>query len=267
MTVSTKRAILGVQVSAVEAEAAVDLVIRAAQEGRRLSVSCSAVHSIMEGALDSAHRHRLNALDLVLPDGQPVRWALRWKHGLRLRNRVYGPDFMLAVCARAAKEGIPIFLYGSRREILDPLAFNLSQRHPGLVIAGARPSAFRRLSEGEQLTIASEIADSGAGVVFVGLGCPRQEIWAFENAPLIDRPLIAVGAAFDFHAGFLPQAPAWMQRAGLEWLFRLAQEPRRLWKRYLYLNPLYLLLLTGEVLGVKRFGPGSALTPAPVRVG
>ncbi len=221
----------------------------------------------MEGVLDPEHRHRLNELDLVLPDGQPVRWALGWRHGVRLRNRVYGPDFMLAVCARATDEGIPIFLYGSRTEILTPLTENLRRKFPRLIVAGSKPSAFRTLSEAEQAAIASEIRQSGAGIVFAGLGCPRQEIWAYENAELIGLPLVAVGAAFDFHAGAIPQAPGWMQQSGLEWLFRLGQEPRRLWKRYLYLNPLYLFLLAGEITGIKRFGRGSETPPTPVRVG
>ena len=253
--------------SPLEADAAVERVIAAARDRRALTVSCSAVHSVMEGALDPEHRRRLNDLDLVLPDGQPVRWALGWRHGVKLRNRVYGPDFMLAVCARAAGEGIPVFLYGSRTEILEPLARNLQQRFPRLVLAGAKPSAFRTLSDAEQGSIASKIRASGAGVVFAGLGCPRQEIWAYENAKLIGLPLIAVGAAFDFHAGVIPQAPAWMQRSGLEWLYRLAQEPGRLWKRYLYLNPLYLFFLAGEITGIKRFGRGSETQPRPVRVG
>ncbi|MGK2933963.1 MAG: WecB/TagA/CpsF family glycosyltransferase [Gemmatimonadaceae bacterium] len=253
--------------SPLEADAAVEVVIEAARERRALTVSCSAVHSVMEGALDPEHRRRLNELDLVLPDGQPVRWALGWRHGVKLENRVYGPDFMLAVCARAAEEGIPIFLYGSRTEILQPLTDNLRRRFQRLIVAGSKPSAFRRLSETEQKAIASEIRQSSAGIVFAGLGCPRQEIWAYENAALIGLPLVAVGAAFDFHAGAIPQAPAWMQRSGLEWLFRLGQEPRRLWKRYLYLNPLYLLFLAGELTGVKTFGRGSETPPTPVRVG
>lgn len=262
-----KLPILGIGITPLEADAAVEVVIEAARDRRTLTVSCSAVHSVMEGALDPEHRRRLNELDLVLPDGQPVRWALGWRHGVKLRNRVYGPDFMLAVCARAAEEGIPIFLYGSRREILEPLTENLLRRFSRLIVAGSKPSAFRKLSEDEQAAIASEISQSGAGIVFAGLGCPRQEIWAYENAGLIRLPLVAVGAAFDFHAGVLPQAPGLMQRSGLEWLFRLGQEPRRLWKRYLYLNPLYLFLLAGEITGVKTFGRGSETPPAPVRVG
>ena len=242
-------------------------MIAAARDRRALTVSCSAVHSVMEGALDPEHRRRLNDLDLVLPDGQPVRWALGWRHGVKLRNRVYGPDFMLAVCARAAEAGIPVFLYGSKPEILDPLEKNLHQRFPRLILAGVKPSAFRTLTADEQVAIAAEIRASGAGVVFAGLGCPRQEIWAYENAKLIGLPLVAVGAAFDFHAGVIPQAPAWMQRSGLEWLFRLGQEPGRLWKRYLYLNPLYLLFLAGEITGIKRFGRGNETQPRPVRVG
>jgi N-acetylglucosaminyldiphosphoundecaprenol N-acetyl-beta-D-mannosaminyltransferase len=259
--------VLGIGVNAMDIEAAVEAVARAGRDRRPLAVSCSAVHSIMEGALDPEHRHRLNALDLVLPDGQPVRWALRWRHGVKLPGRVYGPDFMLALCERAERDGIPIYLYGSRSETLAELSAGLTRRFPGLRIAGARPSAFRAVSEDEQKAIAAEIRESGAGIVFAGLGCPRQEIWAYENSSLISLPIIAVGAAFDFHAGLLPQAPRWMQRSGTEWVFRLGQEPRRLWKRYLYLNPLYLLFLAGEALGIARFGSGIGSQPRRVRVG
>lgn len=246
--------------------AAVETVIEAARDRRPLAVSCSAVHSVMEGALDREHRQRLNSLDMVLPDGQPVRWALRWLHGVKLAERVYGPDFMLAICGRAEAEAIPIFLYGSRAATLERLAGNLRARFPRLVIAGAKPSAFGRVTEAEQLAIAATIRDSGAGLVFAGLGCPQQEIWAYENSKLIPLPLVAVGAAFDFHAGLLPQAPHWMQRSGLEWAFRLRQEPRRLWRRYLLLNPLYLVLVAGERMGFTRFESAKHVEPHPIRL-
>jgi len=258
--------ILGVGINAVDYEAAVKKVIAAAVEGRPMTATCSAVHGVMVGALDPEHRHRLNSFDLIVPDGQPVRWALRWRHGVRLSDRVRGVDYMLALCARAAAAGVPIFLYGSRREILEPLVENLRRRYPALIIAGTRPSAFRAVSEEEQHTIAREIRDSGARLVFAGLGCPRQEIWAFENAELLPMPIVGIGSAFDSNAGALPAPPEWMQKSGLEWVFRLAREPGRLWKRYLFLNPLYLLLLAGEITGLARFGAGSKMRPEPERV-
>lgn len=244
--------VLGIRIDAVDYAEATRRVLAAAREGRGFSVSALAVHGVMTGVLDADQRCRLNRLDLVVPDGQPVRWMLNLAHRIGCRDRVYGPSLMLAVCAHAAAEGLPIFLFGSRREVLVRLAANLEARFPALRIAGARPSRFRRLSEAEHEEMLGEIRASGAAIVFVGLGCPRQEVWAFENRDALSRPILAVGAAFDFHAGLLPQAPPRLQRAGLEWLYRLWQEPRRLWRRYLYLNPLYVALATLQVLGIRR---------------
>lgn len=259
--------ILGVNVSAIDYEAAVISVISAARDGRSMTVTCSAVHGVMLGALDAEHRARLNSFDMILPDGQPVRWALRWRYGIRLRDRVRGVDFMLALCERAAAEHVPVFLFGNRREILSRLEKELKKRFPALLVAGSRPSAFREVTEAEQLAVAAEIRRSGAKLVFAGLGCPRQELWAYENRHLLGMPIVGIGSAFDSNAGALPTPPALMQRAGLEWLFRLAHDPKRLWKRYLFLNPLYLLFIGGEVLGLCRFGRGSDREPVPTRVG
>jgi exopolysaccharide biosynthesis WecB/TagA/CpsF family protein len=201
--------------------------------------------------MDAEHRHRLNGIDLVVPDGQPVRWALDWLHRIKLPDRVYGPTLTLNVCERAAQEGLSLYLYGSRADVLETLADALRARFPALTIAGMQPSRFRQVTASEQAEIAQSIRDSGASIVLVGLGCPRQETWVYENRDLLPMPSLAVGAAFDFHAGTLPQAPGWLQKRGLEWLFRLVQEPRRLWKRYLYLNPLYLTLLLLQLLKLR----------------
>jgi exopolysaccharide biosynthesis WecB/TagA/CpsF family protein len=238
-----KHSVLGVNIDAVDYDAAVDRIAAAAHEGRPLSVSALAVHGVMTGVLDRTHRHRLNEIDLIVPDGQPVRWALGWLHRKKLPDRVYGPNLMLEVCERAAADGLPIYLFGSTPEMLTKLQERLIDRFPSLKIAGSRPSAFRQLTQAERDTVAQEIRASGAKIVFVGLGCPRQEVFAFEMRDLVGVPLLAVGAAFSFHAGILPQAPPTMQRWGLEWMYRLVQEPRRLWKRYVLLNPLYLTLL------------------------
>lgn len=259
--------ILGVGINAVDYEAAVSSVIAAAKEGRAMTVTCSAVHGVMLGALDAEHRARLNSFDLIVPDGQPVRWALRWRHGISLRDRVRGVDFMLALCEGAEAEQVPVFLFGNRRELLDRLAQELKKRFPALRIAGVRPSAFRAVTEEKQRALSDEIRRSGARLVFVGLGCPRQEFWAYENRHLLSMPIVGIGSAFDSNAGALPTPPEWMQRTGLEWLFRFAQEPRRLWKRYLVLNPLYLLFIGSEILGLYRFDRGSDREPVPTRVG
>ncbi len=161
---------------------------------------------------------------------------------------------MLNLCDRAAAEGISIFLYGSTPDVLAALKINLTHKCPDLIVAGAISPPFRSLSEAEDAAYIQQIRQSGAGIVFIGLGCPRQEAWAFEHRHQLTCALVCVGAAFDFHAGNVAQAPSWMQKRGLEWAFRLTQEPFRLWKRYLLLNPLYLILLAGQVIETKWLG-------------
>lgn len=253
--------VLGVEVDAVDLEAATERILDAARRGRPLGATALAVHGVMTGVLDAEQRWRLNHLDLAVPDGQPVRWALNLLAGKRLAERVYGPDLMLAVCGRAAAEELPIYFYGSRPEVLADLEARLVARFPGLRVAGREPSRFRREPPAVQREIAERIRASGAAVTFVGLGCPRQEVWVYEHRELIPMPLVAVGAAFDFHAGRMPQAPPALQRAGLEWLYRLGREPARLWRRYLLLNPLYLALVALQASRLRRFDPGSARPP------
>ncbi len=256
-----KRNVLGVMVTAIEAPQAAAEILEAARTRRGLSVTATAVHGLMTGVQDSEQRYRLNQFDMVLPDGQPVRWALNLLHGSGLRERVAGPDLMLRVCEAAAAEGLPVYFYGSTPETLRKLADQLTLQLPNLIIAGVTPSRFRRLTEAEAGADAATIRASGAAVVFVGLGCPRQEVWAYENRDLVGLPVIAVGAAFDFHAGTIPRAPRILGRLGLEWVFRLAQEPRRLWRRYLRLNPLFLGLLALQAARIRRFDPGNPLAP------
>lgn len=256
-----KHNILGIRVNAIDYEAAVARIIAAAHAETGLSVSALAVHGVMTGALDDVHRYRLNHLDLVCPDGQPVRWALNLMHKAKLRDRVYGPNLTLYTCEQAAAEGLPIYLYGSRLEVLEAFSRNLRDRYPQLQIAGMQPSKFRQTTPAEKQEIAAEIKASGAKITLVGLGCPRQEVWAYEYRDALSMPLLAVGAAFDFHAGLLPQAPKALQDLGLEWFFRLLQEPQRLWKRYLLLNPHYVWLLSQQMLGVQAFDPQTAIAP------
>ena len=248
-----KHSILGVNVHAVDYEFAVATIVAAAESKSPCSVSALAVHGVMTGCLDPVHTRRLNGLDLLVPDGQPVRWALWWLHKKRLPDRVYGPNLTLKVAQAFAESRLSIYLYGSKQETLSKFAQNLTQRFPGLKIAGMEPSKFRRLSENERLELAERIKASGANAVFLGLGCPRQETWAYEYRNLLKLPILAVGAAFDFHAGILPQAPQMMQDWGFEWLYRLLQEPKRLWQRYVILNPLYLWNVFLQYLGWKKF--------------
>ena len=248
-----KRNVVGVWVDVTDYHAAAERIIRAARARKALGVTCLAVHGVMTGVLDDEHRFRLNSLDLVAPDGQPVRWALNWLHKAGLEDRVYGPNLTLEVCQRAEQEGLSVFFFGGKQEILRQLQQNLRIRFPHLLVAGAMSSRFRHLTPAEKDQIVSEIRDSGASIVFVGLGCPRQEIWVYEFRESLSCPLLAVGAAFPFLAGTLPQAPPWMQQRGLEWLFRLSTEPSRLWNRYLLLGPQFLGLLLLQRLRLAHF--------------
>lgn len=256
--------VIAAGVDAVDYEAAVARVMAAARDGRGYSVSALAVHGVMTAVLDRSQRTRVTRLDLVTPDGQGVRWALNLLYGTHLRDRVYGPRLMEEVCRACAGEGRSIFLYGSTADTLDRLAANLVAKVPGLVVAGTRPSQFGTTTEAEQQEIAAQIVDSGADVVFVGLGCPRQEVFCFEYRDLLARPCLAVGAAFDYHAGTLQEPPAWVQRRGLHGLYRAAQEPRRLWKRFLLLPPLFCTLVAAQRLGFPGFAP-PAVEPPPIR--
>jgi exopolysaccharide biosynthesis WecB/TagA/CpsF family protein len=256
-----KRDVLGVMVDVVDYEAAVDQIIAAAKERRGFSVTALAVHGVMTGALDAEQRYRLNKFDLAVPDGQPVRWALNILHSARLRERVYGPTLMLALCLRCAREGIPIYLYGSNESVITRLRAWLAERFPALKIAGAHPSRFRRITAAEKAEVIGDIRGSGARLVFVGLGCPRQEVWAYEFRDALSMPVIAVGAAFDFHAGTVPQAPESLQRVGLEWAYRLVREPRRLWRRYMLLNPLYVAMVAAQRARLVNFAKRAPTRP------
>jgi N-acetylglucosaminyldiphosphoundecaprenol N-acetyl-beta-D-mannosaminyltransferase len=248
-----KKNVLGIMIDALDYDTAVDRIFHAAHQRRGFTVSALAVHGLMTGALDPEQKFRLNQFDLLAPDGQPVRWVLNWLYRAGLGDRVYGPNLTLRVCARAAAEGAKVYFYGSTEDVLAKLRESLSQRFPDLVIAGTQASRFRRLTPGEKDQLGVDIRESGASILFVGLGCPRQEVFAFECRDALQMPILAVGAAFPFLAGELPQAPLWLQRAGLEWLFRLLSEPKRLWRRYMFLNPAYVFLIALQAIGIRRF--------------
>lgn len=256
-----KKNIVGVNIAAVDYEAAVAQIVDAAKSRRPFGVSALAVHGVMTGVLDNRHRHRLNQLELIVPDGQPVRWALNLLYGCKLKDRVYGPNLMLETCRAAAEQGLSIFLFGGKQQLLDTLESQLTKKFPDLKIAGKLASKFRTVSQTEKQEIVEAINDSGASITMVGLGCPRQEVWAYEFKDDIRMPVLAVGAAFNFHAGELAQAPPLLQRWGFEWLYRLTREPKRLWRRYIYLNPYYASLVGLQWLGIRKFDPNSTETP------
>ena len=263
-----KQNVLGIQISVVDYAAATAKIMERARLRQPMAVSALAVHGLMSGVLDPELKFRLNRFDLLCPDGQPVRWAVNWMNKTRLADRVYGPFLTLHVCEAAAKESLSIFLFGSSAEVLAKLETSLAAKFPKLNVAGRQPSRFRLATAEEVAKDVETIRMSGASIVLAGLGCPRQEIWTFEMREALSVPVLAVGAAFDFHAGSLPMAPSWMQRSGLEWVFRLWQEPARLWKRYFYLNPLYVGGVFLQVIGLRRFDPTSDKQPVrPMRFG
>lgn len=216
------------------------------------------VHTVMASAEDAELRDALTGSSLNVPDGQPLVWALNLL-GNRLPGRVYGPDLMARHCARASRSGQRLYLYGGRNQgALVQLALNLRHRFPGVKIVGGYSPPHRPLTDEERDAVAAEINGSHADVVWVGIGVPKQEKWMAQMRPLLHAPvLVGVGAAFDFHAGLVPQAPPWMQDIGLEWVYRLAHEPRRLWRRYLRYNPRFVLAFGGQLIEHRR-GPGGA---------
>jgi exopolysaccharide biosynthesis WecB/TagA/CpsF family protein len=243
-----KKNLFGVHVSATCYHQVVRTVIAAAQQRQHGVVTCLAVHGIVTAAVDAQYRSRVNRCDIVAPDGQPVRWALNFFHKSRLEDRVYGPETMRRLCQKAAHSGVSIYLCGSTMEVLEQLEARLVEMFPGLVVAGKESPPFRPMMPQENDALCERINRSGAGLAFIGLGVPRQEIFAQDNRQKIDAVQVCVGAAFDFHAGNKKMAPPILQRFGLEWFYRLTHEPGRLWKRYLVTNSIFIALVMKDML-------------------
>ena len=256
-----KHDVFGVGVSAVTCDEAADAILEAAQRRIPAVVSAFAVHALIEACTSRELAAKANRFAIVTPDGQPVRWALNWIHGTRLTSTLQGYELTLALCERAAANGISIYLYGSSPETLAALETNLKQRFPGLGIAGLESPPFRLLTPDEDAAMVSRVNASGAGLMFVGLGCPKQDHFAAEHADRIVPVQLCVGAAFDFLAGSKPPAPLWMQRRGLAWVFRLYQEPKRLWKRYLVTNSIYLRKLVAQLIRQRVLRRPAAVRP------
>ena len=238
-----RRQVINSTVHATSYQAACDAILDWAKHRISCYVIPANVHVVMTGFWQTRYQKIINGAALVTPDGMPLVWALRLL-GIKGQQRVYGPDLMLACCDRAQQEQVPIYLYGSTPLTLAKLEHNLQQWYPDLIIAGSHSPPFRELTPEEAKADSQQINDSGAGLVFVSLGCPKQEQWMAKQAGNIDAVMIGVGAAFAFHSGEVSQAPRWLMKLGLEWLYRLATEPRRLWRRYFVNNPTFLLLFT-----------------------
>lgn len=245
--------VLGVRLAVTDYEGALACVRDAIQTRQQIRLNFCNVHVTMVAQRIIALMAALNDhAALTLPDGMPLVWALRmW--GVEIHDRVYGPDFFALCMARSRELGFAHFFYGSTNETLNRLQEKLRAQYGELDIAGVYAPPFRPLTPPERDQVAALINDSGANILWVALGAPRQEVWIDQMAPRLNVPVLAaIGAAFAFHAGMVKQAPDWMQRRGLEWLYRLVQEPRRLWFRYLYYNPLFVVKFLWERLTTRQ---------------
>jgi N-acetylglucosaminyldiphosphoundecaprenol N-acetyl-beta-D-mannosaminyltransferase len=245
--------VLGIPLAVSDYGQVLDWMEATIASGGRGYLTAAAVNLVMSAHEQPATRAATLDATLAVPDGVPLVWALRLL-GHCDATRIYGPDLMAAFCARAAAGGTPMYLYGGRTpEALELLTRRLRERFPGIAIVGGHSPPFRALTAAEEQSVIAAIDASGAQVVWVGTGQPKQELWMQRMRPHLRAPLlVGVGAAFDFHAGLVAQAPAWMQRNGLEWAYRLAREPRRLWRRYARYNPRFAAAFARQYLRERR---------------
>jgi N-acetylglucosaminyldiphosphoundecaprenol N-acetyl-beta-D-mannosaminyltransferase len=244
------RYILRMRVDGTSYAAAAARVLEWASEGLGRYVCVANVHMVMEAFDNLTFRNVVNGAALITPDGMPLVWVLR-ALGLREQTRVYGPTLLLHVCEQAVKAGVPVGLYGGTQQSLVAMRQFLATRFPDLQVAYAFAPPFRPLTPEEDKQVVADIVDSGARILFVGLGCPKQEHWMAAHRAQLPLVQVGVGAAFDFHSGRVRQAPEVLQSVGLEWLFRLAMEPKRLWRRYLLHNPRFVVLILLQLIGLR----------------
>jgi N-acetylglucosaminyldiphosphoundecaprenol N-acetyl-beta-D-mannosaminyltransferase len=238
---------LGVRIDATSYADATDRVLAWARRGESRYVCCAAVNNIMEARRSPDYRVVMDRASLVTSDGMPLVWMLRWL-GARSATRVYGPDLMDLLLEAASDASIPVGFYGGTDAVLRHLVTVAKQRYPRLEVAYAEAPPFRELTAEEDRRTTQSIQDAGVRILFVGLGSPKQDRWMHAHQDRVPAVMLGVGAAFDFLAGAKPQAPRWMQSSGLEWAFRLATEPRRLWRRYLAQNPKFVVLALAQLL-------------------
>ncbi len=217
----------------------VERILSWGRSGKSRTVCICNVHVLVTANAEPELKTAINRSDLATPDGMPVAWTLR-RYGFPDAQRISGPDLMLAILSRLNHENLPVFFYGSTNRTLLRLEQQLGRRFPNLNIAGAHAPPFRQLTTAEDTQVVEMLNSSGARIIFVGLGCPKQELWMADHRDKVQAVMIGVGAAFDFHAGNIKRAPKFIQRLGLEWLHRLSQEPRRLFRRYFVTNLIFL---------------------------
>jgi N-acetylglucosaminyldiphosphoundecaprenol N-acetyl-beta-D-mannosaminyltransferase len=245
------RRILGMRVDATSYAHASHEILRWARQGESRYVCVATVNNVIEAYDDPGYQAVIEAADLVTPDGMPLVWGLRLL-GVAGATRVYGPDLTPVVCQLATEQGVPVGFYGGAEDVLGTLTARLERRFPGLQVVYRSSPPFRPLTPEEERQTVEGLHRSGARILFVGLGAPKQERWMAGHRGQVDAVMLGVGAAFDFLAGRKRQAPRLVQRLGLEWLFRLAHEPRRLWRRYLYRNPRFIALFAAQLLRERR---------------
>jgi N-acetylglucosaminyldiphosphoundecaprenol N-acetyl-beta-D-mannosaminyltransferase len=251
--------VAGARIDAVTLDATIKILEEWIRERRREYVVLLGAHGIVEMQSEPTLRQVDNAAGLVTPDGMPNVWLGKWK-GYREIEKVYAPDIMSAAFTRGLELGWRHFFYGGKEGVADALADRMRARHPGIVIAGTYCPPFRALSDAEVATVASRINDSRPDLVWVGLGCPKQDFWMARFRPHLDAPvLLGVGAGFDFLSGTMPLAPRWVQRSGFEWLYRLFSDPRRLWPRYSRVIPRFMVVFLREVLRGRHRAPRGAV--------
>jgi len=245
--------VLGVGISVLDQDRAREFLFDAVRNSRRGYVAITNVHSVSEAQHDPELRDILNNALLATPDGMPLVW-MGWLQGHRSIRRVYGPDLVLNLCEHSRKHGFSHFFYGGKPGLSSQLADVLQKRFPGLRVAGIFSPPFRPLNEDERNALAEQVAETRPDFFWVGIGMPKQEKFMAEYMSILPaaKIFIGVGAAFDFFTGRVKQAPRWMMRLGLEWLFRLFQEPKRLWRRYLIYNPLFIIRAAGQLLGLRK---------------
>jgi N-acetylglucosaminyldiphosphoundecaprenol N-acetyl-beta-D-mannosaminyltransferase len=246
--------VLGVGISVLDQDRAREFLFHAVKEGRRGYVTITNVHSVSEAQRDPELKRIFNAALLATPDGMPIVWMGRLQGHPEIR-RVYGPDLVLNLCDHARPFGFSHFFYGGNPGVAEELAANLQKQFPGMKIAGTFSPPFRALNETERTQLREIVRQTQPDFFWVGIGMPKQEYFMAEYLSILPEAkiLIGVGAAFDFFSGRVRQAPRWMMRMGLEWLFRLCQEPKRLWKRYLINNPLFILRAAAQLLGLRKY--------------
>jgi N-acetylglucosaminyldiphosphoundecaprenol N-acetyl-beta-D-mannosaminyltransferase len=243
--VETRR-VLGMRVDGTSYEHAATEILGWASAGESRYVCIATVNNVIEAHDNPSYQRVMEHADLVTPDGMPLVWGLGLL-GVRGATRVYGPDLTPILCERAAAAGIPVGFYGSTPEVLADLTANLARRCPDLHVAYTYSPPFKPQTPDEDAAVRERIEQSGVRLLFVGLGTPKQELWMAANGG-VRTVMVGVGAAFDFIAGHKRQAPNLLQELGLEWLFRLVNEPRRLWRRYLYRNPRFVVLFAAQLL-------------------